>query len=161
MYSLLLRKALPFALTFVLGSLVGGLFKSIGIGGPSAGNARAFRYSYGGRHSCRMRFQRRNLVAESKPLRITFKPDARWPRGLEAEDTAYEPVRVSVTFGADGKVSAVTPEGGCFSDSAVARLQPVKDAVERAALMIQFEPETVDGIPVAVTREVEIRFMDE
>jgi hypothetical protein len=29
----------------------------------------------------------------------------------------------------------------------------------RAARQIQFEPETVNSVPVTVTREVEIRFM--
>src|SRR5215212_5047477 len=105
MYSLLLRKALPFALTFILGSLVGGLFKAAGFGGQSAGNARAFRYSYGGRHSCRMRFQRRDLVAESKPLTILFKPDARRPDELRGTDKeGIRSLSVNVTFGADGKV---------------------------------------------------------
>ena len=79
MYSLLLRKALPFALTFIIGSLVGGLFKSVGIGGLSAERGRSYFHGHGGRRSCGFRARQRYLVAESKPLQITFKPDARRP----------------------------------------------------------------------------------
>ena len=163
MCSLLLKKALPFALTLVLGSFIGGLFKSVGIGGHRTEPARAYFDAYGDghRHSCRMRYRGRDLVAETKPLTILFKPDARWPRELEVERNAFNPVRLSATFGADGKVSAVTPTNGCFSDNAVGQMKPLWDAATRAALMIEFEPEMVNGLPVTVTREVEIRFMDE
>src|SRR3954462_10002670 len=104
MYSLLLRKALPFALTFILGSVVGGLFKAIGVGGRSYNHPRAFYYGYGEGHSCRMRARQRYLVAGWKPLLITFKPDA------FNQTTFKEPftfVPLSVTFGADGKIQGV------------------------------------------------------
>lgn len=166
MYSLLLRKALPFALTFIIGSLVGGLFKSVGFGGTGAGNARAFRYGHGGRHnSCRMRFQRRDLVAESKPLQVTFKPDARWPDELRGTAKGDFPVvRTRVTFGADGKVlnvESVSPEPGTYQRNWTESEARKWEAVEKAAWQIRFEPETVDGVPVTVTREVNIRFMGE
>ena len=70
MYSFLLKKALPFTLTFVFGAALGGL---VGLFGPSerAGSFVGTRtYEYGNR--CRMR--RRNLVAETKPLVILYKP---------------------------------------------------------------------------------------
>jgi hypothetical protein len=157
MYSLLLRKALPFALTFILGSLVGGLFKAVGVGGPSAGHPRAFYYGYGEGHSCRMRARQRYLVAESKPLLITFKPDARYARNID-------PVRVRVTFGADGKVQnvePVSPEPGTCQMKWMDSVTHKWKAVETAARQIEFEPETVDDVPVTVTRDIEIRFMGE
>jgi hypothetical protein len=146
MYSLLLKKALPFALTLVLGSFIGGLFKSFGPGDYNAKHARA--YGYGEGRSCPMHARGRYLVAESKPLKITFQPDA---DGKLMSQEPYRYVRVSVTFGADGKVQKVE------------QLQPllpnvVLKAAERAAWQIQFEPETDNGVPVTVTREVEIRF---
>ena len=100
----------------------------------------------------------RNLVAETKPLNILHVPDAVWPRGLEAEQKDFDTVSVSVTFGADGKVKTVTPFHSCLSHEAADRLPSVRDAVERAALLIRFEPEMVNGMPVTVTRDVEIRF---
>ena len=159
MYLFLLKKALPFTLTFVFGAALSGLVGLFGTSEKKAESVVTTRtYEFGSR--CRMR--RHNLVALTKPLRILYKPDARRPFGPEAEEKAFEPVQVTVTFGADGKIKAVTPTGGCFSDEAAKRLRlpSVTDEVERAALMIQFEPETVDGMPVTVTREVEIRFAD-
>jgi len=154
MYSLLLRKALPFALTFILGSLVGGLFKAVGFGGPSDGNARAFRYSYGGRHSCRMRFERRNLVAETKPLNILSKPDARLPRGAGDGRRSME---VYATFGSDGKIQDVQL-GSADDWREQLDETPMWRAVEEAAYAIKFEPETYDGMPVSVVKKVEIVF---
>lgn len=177
MYSLLLRKALPFALTFIVGSLVGGLFKSVGFGGLSADCERSNFHDHGGRRSYRMRFQPRNLVAESKPLLITFKPDARprelksdarWPRELQGGRIEPVSVRVRVTFGADGKVQQVEPVNDSLASAVRSERQGIVEnlgasitwnAVERAAQQIQFEPETIDGVPVTVTREVEIHFM--
>jgi hypothetical protein len=161
MYSCLLKKLVPFALTFVVGAAIGGLFNSFGwrstpaFGGLGVGPS----YRFERRYSCRM--HARDLVAETKPLVILFKPDAHWPSGLEAPKSDMEPVLVNVTFGADGKVSYVKASGGCFSESAVARLKPVRDAVERAAFQIQFEPEMVNSVPVSVTKEVEIHFIDD
>ena len=68
-------------------------------------------------------------------------------------------VLAAVTFGADGKVQGVESAtllsacGKYRSDEATGELL---GAVKRAATQIQFEPETVDGVPVTVTREVEI-----
>jgi hypothetical protein len=162
MYSLLLRKALPFALTFILGSIIGGLFKSVvDFSGPSAGRARAFYYGYGEGHSCRMRFQRRNLVAESKPLNILSKPDATMSMGADSlrRGTGVG-VMALVTFGADGKVKGV--KSACFLSACGKYAEgevygDILEAVSNAASQIQFEPETVNSVPVTVTREVEIR----
>lgn len=156
MLTCLLKRVLPFTLTFIIGATVGGLFNLFGRGETKPVRFMQFQPYIEG-HSCRA--YRHNLVAETKPLLILFKPDARLPRGLEVQKGDLEPVRVSVTFGADGKVSYVTPSGGCFSDSAVARLKPVREAVEWAARQIQFEPEMVNGMPITVTKEVEIHFM--
>lgn len=153
MYSLLLRKALPFALTFVIGSLVGGLFKAAGFGGRSYDHPRAFYYDYGEGHSCRMRYQRRYLVAKSKPLQITFKPDAVF-KGVKGGT-----VPVSVTFGADGTVRMVGLSTFYSDHDARPPERAMRDAAVNAAWQIQFQPETVDGVPVTVTRDVEIRFM--
>ena len=149
MYSLLLKKAIPFALTFVLGSFVGGLFKSFVSGGRSYGHARAYHYDYGEGHSCGMRARQRYLVAESKPLAILFKPDAGYPGVSEGHRNS---VLVNVTFGADGKVQNVEHLQPLLPDSML-------KSVERAAWEIQFEPEMVNGLPVSVTKEVEIHFM--
>jgi hypothetical protein len=163
MYSLLLKKAIPFALTLVLGSFVGGLFKSFGIGGQKTEPARAYfdAYGEGHRHSCRMRYRGRDLVAETKPLNILFKPDAAMSVGRNSLRRGTD-VRVMalVTFGADGKVQGVE-SGNLLSACGKYNVGEVSgdvlEAVRNAASQIQFEPETVDGVPVTVVRETEIR----
>src|ERR1044071_6352583 len=84
MYSFLLKKALPFTLTFVFGAalgIAGGLF------GPSGKKAEyafvTLTYDYAGR--CRMRS--RKLVAESKPLNILYKPNATIPNDFKPDAT--------------------------------------------------------------------------
>jgi len=170
MLTCLLKRVLPFTLTFVVGATLGWLFNFHGTGGRLfEATARLERreapFAYGYGHSCRM--YRRELVAETKPLLIFFKPDARWPRGLTQSEEGVSPVRVIVTFGADGKVQQVEPGDNClitarqdwgFTSKDVKETS-VWAAVERAARQIQFEPETINGIPVSVTKDIEIHFM--
>jgi hypothetical protein len=164
MYLFLLRKALPFTLTFIFGAALSGL---VGLFGHSEKKAESWTftrtYEYGGH--CRMR--RHNLVAESKPLVILDVPAARWPKDLNrdlpwsgniAKDYMFPGAEVRVTFGADGKVQRVEP-----SDEPHPSLGPKGDKViwecmARAAWQIQFEPETIDGVPVTVTKDVDIPF---
>jgi hypothetical protein len=167
MYSSLLRKALPFALTFVIGSLVGGLFKAVGVGGQGAQGGRSYFYRHGGRHSCDMRARQRYLVAETKPLQITFKPDASWPDDFKPDASwpgeykagyKFPGAWVRVTFGSDGRVQRVEPGDINHPSLGAKGDKVVWERAARAARQIQFEPEMVNGLPVAVTREVEIRF---
>ncbi|HEX7315860.1 MAG TPA: hypothetical protein VF297_18230 [Pyrinomonadaceae bacterium] len=151
MYSFLLKKALPFTLTFIFGALLSGL---VGLFVSSKTGYEVLRFQhhvgeYGrGRRECRMR--RHNLVAETKPLNILYKPQADLSRVSPAVGDV-NPVTVNVTFGADGKVRKVEPAAG-----RVVR-QEVWEAAEGAAREIQFEPETVNGLPITVTREVDIQ----
>ncbi len=147
MFSLLLKKALPFTLTFVIGAALSGLAGLLGLVGSQkkAERARVTRtYELGGR--CRMRS--RHLVAETKPLDIHYTPDARLPRTSGLQNSAW----VQVTFGADGKVQNVEHLQPLLPESKL-------EAVERAARQIEFTPEMINSVPVSVTREVEIHFV--
>ncbi|MET0649902.1 MAG: hypothetical protein ABW208_25110 [Pyrinomonadaceae bacterium] len=154
MYLFLLKKALPFTLTFIFGAALSALTGLFGASEQKAESVLGTRtYDYGSR--CRMR--RRHLVAETKSLTILFKPDARYPLAPESR------VRVNVTFGADGSVKEVRPlaslsHGG---DESLVEVKAMWEAVERAARGIRFTPETVNGMPVTVEREVEMRFLPE
>jgi hypothetical protein len=163
MYSLLLKKAIPFALTFVIGSFVGGLFKSFVPGAQRVERPRAYYYYGPGESRSGCKHSRgRYLVAESKPLTILFKPDARWPRGADVgKGLSTEWVRV--TFGADGNVQQVEPSFNPWlsKEPTGAAYAAIWASVEHAAREIRFTPESVNGLPVTVTREVEIRFTDE
>ncbi|MDT5270935.1 MAG: hypothetical protein QOH49_3121 [Acidobacteriota bacterium] len=158
MYWFLLKKVLPFTLTFIFGAVLSGL---TGLFGPSHKKAEVFslRYEFGregGHGHCRMRSH--NLVAESKPLLITFTPDAHWPRGVDM-GKGLQPVQVRVTFGADGKVQKVQPWGDILCCKVDVPRIVVWEAVAAAARGIQFEPETINSVPVSVEKEVEIRFI--
>jgi hypothetical protein len=158
MYLFLLKKALPFTLTFIFGALLSGLTGLFGASEKKLETVLTTRtYEYG--RSCRMRS--RQLVAESKPLIILFKPDARLPAGRESADESAGSARVSVTFGADGEVKAVKPltSWAHGRDESLVRVKAMWDAVDAAARQIRFKPETEDGVPVTVEREVEIRFL--
>ena len=168
MYSHLLKKALPFTLTLVVGTALGGLLGPRGGESPSWASWHGARREFGfgerrRRGHCRMR--RRYLVAESKPLVILSTPEARPPFSLGRGRESLGPARVLVTFGSDGRVQAVEPlddrSVNAFRDWPSAGRDPAAlawDAVERAARQIRFEPETINGMPVSVTKEVEIGF---
>ena len=156
MYLFLLKKALPFTLTFVFGALLSGLTGLFGSSERKAGSFLGTRtYEYG--RSCRTRGRHR-LVAESKPLTILFKPDAILPAGTGGYKTNPEFIQVNVTFGADGNVQQVEPPAcrayDCYDlrDERSGRWE----AVERAARQIRFTPETINGVPVTVVKEVKI-----
>ncbi|HEX7956595.1 MAG TPA: hypothetical protein VF508_06620, partial [Pyrinomonadaceae bacterium] len=178
MLSLLLKKALPFTLTLVVGSALGWVFRPsppaatvwvwpehstplLGREGPF-GEPRWRSHEH-----CRAR--RHRLVAESRPLAILFKPDARWPKDLNRdlpwgdakENYVFPGARVRVTFGADGKVQRVEPGDELYPALGRKAGEVVRKRMERAAWQIQFEPETVDGVPVTVTRDVEIHFLND
>ena len=162
MYSFLLKKALPFALTFVFGAALSALvalFWSDGTGYEVAQVRQSRLEEYGrGRRECRMR--RHDLVAESKPLNILYTPVARYGSvGADGIDFAH----VNVTFGADGEVKEVKPLASLYHgrDESLVRVKAMWEAVETAARGIRFTPETINGIPVTVEREVAIRYADE
>jgi hypothetical protein len=164
MYSFLLRKALPFTLTFIFGAALSGLLGLFGSSEKKTEYVLSTRtYEFGSR--CRMR--RHNLVAESKPLAILDVPAARWPKELNrelpwsgdiAKDYMFPGAEVRVTFGADGRVQRVEPSDDPHPSLGAKGDRVVWECMERAARQIRFEPETVNGLPVTVTRDVEIRF---
>jgi hypothetical protein len=159
MFSLLLKKALPFTLTFVVGTALGGLTWLFG-GSEKKGEATRVTSVYDFKRGCGPRHRRR-LVAESKPLVILFKPDARLPLGAEPGQAGARPALVRVTFGADGKVQDAQPMSFRFHgrDESLVEIKALWESVERAARQIRFTPESVDGVPVTVMRDVEIRFL--
>jgi hypothetical protein len=157
MYLFLLKKALPFTLTFIFGAALSGVLGLFGHAEKKAETRSVTRtYEFGSR--CRMR--RHNLVAESKPLNILNVPNATMSVGPNSlrRGTGVRVLAV-VTFGAGGKVQGVESASllsACGKYRGDEASGDMLVAVKRAAAQIQFEPETVDGVPVTVTREVEI-----
>lgn len=152
MLTYLLKSALPFTLTFVIGAALGVFLNPFSARSEKccrAPRTELHDYSRGKGHSCKhRRFKGRELVAETKPLVILFKPSARWfPVYREYRDY----VRVRVTFGSDGKVQGVEHLNPLLPSAML-------EDVERAARGIQFTPETINGLSVSVTKETDIYF---
>lgn len=161
MYSFLLKKALPFTLTFVFGAALGGL---VGLFGHPEKKAESWSFTRTYEFESRCRMRRHNLVAESRPLNILSKPDAVLT-GVGAWKGDAEPVKILVTFGADGRVQGVDSyrdwcAKGYKSRPGVPGIS-VWEAAVRAARQIEFQPETVNGLPITVSQEVEIRLLSE
>jgi TonB family protein len=154
MISCLLKKALPFTLTFIVGATVGGLFKShrsyeaawsVNVT-PLMGHEGQF----GDRHGCRA--YRRRLLAESSPLVINSQPTATYTTMAKRHGLTGV-VRLRVTFGADGSVKEVVP----------LRLLPdgLTESAEAAAWQIKFTPATENGVPISVAKTLEFDFPSE
>ena len=148
----LLKRALPFTLTFALGAAAGGFFQFLRAPGVGGWLGAQRLYGHERRGGCGKKFRRRAYAPQSGPPVILFKPDARIPPGLDMGGAKHglRPALVTVTFGADGKVRSAVSQTTWSSE--------VSEAAERAARLIQFIPATVDGAPTTTTEEVEIRF---
>ncbi len=148
MTTCLLKRVLPFMLTFVLGAAVAGFAGLLRAGGAFKRNQ--YTYSYGG-GGCGSAY-RHKLLAESKPLSINYRPTAVYT--YEARKRAYTgTVRLRVTFGADGAVRGVeTLQGQPYG---------LTQSAERAAWRTGFTPAMENGLPISVTRTIEYDFPSE
>jgi hypothetical protein len=157
MFSLLLKKALPFALTFVVGTALGGFAGLFGGSGKKAEMVFVTR-TYDSHGRCGA--HRQKLVAETVPLVIHSTPEVWLPRGSGWEKDNEPAAVVRVTFGADGKVQDVRPLTSLFRvrDENLVDVKVAWESVEDAARRIQFTPEIVNSVPVTVTRDIEMRF---
>jgi hypothetical protein len=150
MMPFLFKRALPFTLSFIFGAALSALAVLFGASGKKL-EAPLVTRSYDVGNHCRMR--RHNLVAESKSLNILNVPAAWWSWGHGVGQPT--PVRVLVTFGADGTVNGVEQLDHFELP------KEITESAKRAAWRIQFEPEKINGMPVSVKKEVKIDFMFE
>ena len=146
----LLKRVLPFTLTFILGAAIAGFAGLLTRGG--AGLFKRDHYSHGGKRGGCGSAYRHKLLAESKQLSINYRPTAVYTH--EARKRAYTgTVRMRVTFGADGAVKAVeTLQGQPYG---------LTQSAERAAWKTGFTPAMENGLPISVTRVIEYDFPSE
>ena len=150
MLSCLLKRFLPFALTFAFGAAAGGLANLYGARTSSAGWSASGRrhlgagFGAGARRGCP---GARKALAETRPLNILHQPAARYPEGSVMKGLAASAL-VRVTFGADGRIQQVEPRE--------ALPYSLNRAAVDAAWRIRFEPATEDSVAVPVTRDVRI-----
>lgn len=139
MFACLLKRAIPFTLTLLVGSGLGSIFSS-----TSPGNERSMRLSattIKSRHSCGMR-NRAVAAAQSTPVVVSFAPIAR-PTEAAQRNRTRGTVELLVQFGADGKAKVVDhirtlPDG-------------LTEEAERVVEGTVFEPATINGKPYTVT----------
>lgn len=147
--SFYLKRVLPFALTFLVGATLGGLFQRFGHI-RRAGFFEGVRVHREGRR-CRTAPPPR--VAPDRTVRaaITFQPSPRYTE--EALRNGYRgQARLRLLLGADGRVQLVEP-----LDQLPYGL--TEEAV-RAAREIKFTPASLDGAPVDMWAYVEQDFVE-
>ncbi len=152
MTTCLLKRVLPFTLTFILGAAVAGIAGLLRPGGARTYMVLEHRsYDLSGKRSCGTAY-RHKLLAESKPLAINYRPNAVYT--AEARKRAFTgTVRLRVTFGADGTVRGVeTLQGQPYG---------LTQSAERAAWRTGFTPAMENGLPISVTRVIEYDFPSE
>jgi TonB family protein len=155
MISCLLKKALPFTLTFIIGATVGGLFRSHrSYEATWDWHARAVplgpEVPYGRHDHCRM--HRRYLLDESRQVVIISQPAAIYTTMAKRHGQTGI-VSLRVTFGADGTIKDVSPLKSLPYG--------LTESAESAAWQIRFTPATENSVPISVTKTIEFDFPSE
>lgn len=144
------KRALPFLLTLIVGVFLGSLFRSATTSGSYLVKVQdnfttTGQYGYRYRHGCRKESYRSE---EPSPM-ILFKPLATYTE--KARENRFEgTVRLLVEFRSDGTIGDIN----------VLRRQPygLTDEAVEAAKEIRFRPAMRYGEAVTVNKEVEYNF---
>jgi Gram-negative bacterial TonB protein C-terminal len=140
MFACLLKRALPFMMTLLVGTGLGSIFS----GATSLRDdtkTSTITTTLTTRHTgCGMR--NRAVVAESTPLIVTFEPNTRLTEAARRNKTTGV-VELLVRFDADGKATVV--------DHLTTLRDGLTEEAERAAERTVFRPATINGRPYSVT----------
>jgi Gram-negative bacterial TonB protein C-terminal len=138
MFACLLKRALPFVMTLLVGLGLGSIFSSTSQQQNNRASATTTQATR--RYGCSVR--NRAAVAESTPLIVKFEPNTRLTEAARRNKTTGV-VELLVRFDADGKATVVD------------RLTTLRDGLteeaERAAERTIFDPATINGRPYSVT----------
>ncbi len=144
----LVKRALPFAMTLIVGTGLGSIF---GFGSKPEQTRKSWTNAdiiVERRSSCRSSERRRHF-RDSTPLNIRFQPNTSYtPEALKNKTTGV--VKLLVRFNED-RTATVVEQLSTLPDGLT------QEAV-RVAERTQFDPETVNGQPVAVTKEMNYIF---
>lgn len=149
MLEFMLKRAMPFALTLLVGTGLGSIF-GFNQPSPRTDGLRVFRSE---RHSRCPSEKRRAFTnpssRHSTPLEITYQPNTRLtPEAVRNDTTGV--VKLLVRFNADGTTTVVE------------RLSTLPDGLTQEAVRVaeqtRFNPKTVNGEPVTVTEDKEYVF---
>jgi len=140
MFVCLLKRALPFTLTLLVGSGLGSIFSGTSPRSQSSVTTTTMLTSRS--YSCAERHRARAAAAESTPLIVTFEPNTRLTEAARRNKTVGV-VELLVRFGADGKATVV--------DHLTTLPDGLTEEAERAAERTAFRPATINGKPYTVT----------
>jgi hypothetical protein len=140
MYFSLLKRALPFTLTLLVGSGLGSIFSGASTRTQSS-NVTTTTMLTSRTYSCGAH-RRNSVAAESTPLIVTFEPNTRLTEAARQNKTTGV-VELLVRFGADGKATVV--------DHLTTLPDGLTEEAERAAERTAFRPATINGKPYTVT----------
>ncbi|MBV9959663.1 MAG: energy transducer TonB [Acidobacteria bacterium] len=150
------KRVLPFMLTLLVGTGLGSVFGWRSSTTQTQPNVTESTYRYERRYGCSSRYRRTysggiegRAEGASTPLVIRFQPNTRYtPEALEHKTTGV--VQLRVRFNADGTATVLE------------RLSTLPDGLteeaERVVERTQFTPETINGEPVAVTKDMNYVF---
>jgi outer membrane biosynthesis protein TonB len=141
MFVSLLKRALPFTLTLLVGSGLGSIFS--GASPREDKRAQTTTAAFVSRtYSCGARHRGGDVAAASTPLIVTFEPNTRLTEAARRNKTTGV-VELLVRFGADGKATVV--------DHLTTLPDGLTEEAERAAERTAFKPATINGMPYTVT----------
>ncbi len=146
MFTSVIKRVLPFALTLLIGAALGSFVKLF----TSRGNdtAPAFVTTRNERRGCRSSYRRTSRYDTPRPV-ILFKPEPGYTDSAR-RNGVNGVVRLSVVFGADSKVSDV--------EVLQTLSYGLTEQAIRAAEGIHFNPAVINGEPVSVRKEIEYYF---
>ncbi len=148
----LLKRALPFALTLIVGTGLGSVFSSNSSPTKTTYSATSVRSPYrsgGGSGGGVGYTHRRRSFDDSTPLKIIFQPNTRYTSAALKNKTTGV-VQLLVRFNEDGRATVVE------------RLSTLPDGLTEEAVRVveqtEFNPATINGQPVPVMKEMNYIF---
>jgi hypothetical protein len=139
MFVCLLKRALPFTLTLLVGSGLGSIFSGAS---PRPERSNVTTTTVTRTYSCGAHRRREAVAADSTPLIVTFESNTRLTEAARKNRTTGV-VELLVRFGADGKATVV--------DHLTTLPDGLTEEAERAAERTAFQPATINGKPYTVT----------
>jgi TonB family protein len=144
-----LKRVVPFTLTLVVGTGLGGFFNLFSSSPQTSADTNAYKLEsvYERRSGCRSR--RRSFTASVRAAEIIYRPEPYYTDIARRNQTQGD-VTLRVTLGADGTVKDVETITG-LPDG-------LTEQARRAARQIRFNPATRDGSPVDEVKTITYSF---
>jgi hypothetical protein len=141
MFASIIKRAIPFTLTLLVGSGLGSILSSTSTRDATFRSSVTTTTTSRAR-SCATSHRRISEAVQSTPLVVTFEPNTRLTEAARRNKTVGV-VELLVRFDAEGKATVV--------DHLTTLPDGLTEEAERAAERTLFKPATINGRPYAVT----------